>query len=76
MQEKFRSLGLDIIGSTPKTFRAFLRKDVVKWAKVVKDVVPRPAEQKNKKHDKEENVDASCLLGGRRGVSRHPAHLI
>lgn len=37
VQEKFRSLGLDIIGSTPKEFSAFLRKDIVKWAKVVKD---------------------------------------
>ncbi|MDW5442786.1 tripartite tricarboxylate transporter substrate binding protein [Polaromonas sp. SM01] len=37
VQEKFRSLGLDIIGSKPDEFRAFLRKDIVKWAKVVKD---------------------------------------
>jgi tripartite-type tricarboxylate transporter receptor subunit TctC len=37
VQEKFRSLGLDIIGSTPKEFGAFLSKDIVKWAKVVKD---------------------------------------
>lgn len=37
VQEKFRSLGLDIIGSTPKEFSAFLRTDIVKWAKVVKD---------------------------------------
>ena len=37
VQEKFRSLGLDIIGSTPKEVRALLRKDIVKWAKVVKD---------------------------------------
>lgn len=37
VQEKFRSLGLDIIGSTPKEFSTFLRKDIVKWAKVVKD---------------------------------------
>lgn len=37
VQEKFRSLGLDIIGSTPQEFSAFLRKDIVKWAKVVKD---------------------------------------
>lgn len=37
VQEKFRSLGLDIIGSKPEEFSAFLRKDIVKWAKVVKD---------------------------------------
>ena len=37
VQEKFRSLGLDIIGSKPEEFAAFLKKDIVKWAKVVKD---------------------------------------
>ncbi len=37
VQEKFRSLGLDIIGSKPDEFSAFLKKDIVKWAKVIKD---------------------------------------
>ena len=37
VQEKFRSLGLDIIGNTPQEFGEFLKKDIVKWAKVVKD---------------------------------------
>ena len=37
VQEKFRVLGLDIIGNTPDEFAAFLKKDIVKWAKVVKD---------------------------------------
>jgi tripartite-type tricarboxylate transporter receptor subunit TctC len=37
VQDRFRSLGLDIIGSKPDEFSAFLRKDIVKWAKVVKD---------------------------------------
>ncbi|QNP58439.1 tripartite tricarboxylate transporter substrate binding protein [Paenacidovorax monticola] len=37
VQDKFRSLGLDIIGSKPEEFGAFLRRDIVKWAKVVKD---------------------------------------
>lgn len=37
VQAKFRSLGLDIIGSTPAEFSAFLKKDIVKWAKVVHD---------------------------------------
>jgi tripartite-type tricarboxylate transporter receptor subunit TctC len=37
VKEKFRSLGLDIIGNTPEEFSAFLRKDILKWAKVVKD---------------------------------------
>lgn len=37
VQEKFRALGLDIIGNKPEEFSAFIRKDIVKWAKVVKD---------------------------------------
>jgi tripartite-type tricarboxylate transporter receptor subunit TctC len=37
VQEKFRSLGLDIIGNSPKEFGEFIKKDIVKWAKVVKD---------------------------------------
>lgn len=37
VQEKFRSLGLDIIGSKPDEFKIFLRGDIVKWAKIVKD---------------------------------------
>ena len=37
VQARFRSLGLDIIGSKPEEFSAFLRNDIVKWAKVIKD---------------------------------------
>ncbi|BEP68089.1 MULTISPECIES: tripartite tricarboxylate transporter substrate binding protein [Variovorax] len=37
VKDKFRSLGLDIIGNKPEEFAAFLRKDIVKWAKVIKD---------------------------------------
>ncbi|MHA7600039.1 tripartite tricarboxylate transporter substrate binding protein [Alicycliphilus sp. T452] len=37
VQEKFRALGLDIIGNTPQQFADFIRRDIVKWAKVVKD---------------------------------------
>ena len=37
VQDKFRSLGLDIIGNSPKEFGEFIKKDIVKWAKVVKD---------------------------------------
>ncbi len=37
VQERFRSLGLDIIGSKPEEFSAFLKKDIVKWAQVIKD---------------------------------------
>ena len=37
VQEKFRSLGLDIIGNTPQEFGEFIKKDIVKWAKVIKE---------------------------------------
>ena len=37
VQERFRSLGLDIIGSKPEDFSAFLKKDIVKWAQVIKE---------------------------------------
>ena len=37
VQEKFRSLGLDIIGNKPAEFSDFIKKDIVKWATVVKD---------------------------------------
>ncbi|SDM11016.1 Tripartite-type tricarboxylate transporter, receptor component TctC [Oryzisolibacter propanilivorax] len=37
VQEKFRSLGLDIIGNSPREFGDFLKQDIVKWAQVVKD---------------------------------------
>lgn len=37
VQERFQSLGLEIIGNTPSEFAGFLEKDIVKWAKVVKD---------------------------------------
>ena len=37
VQEKFHSLGLDIIGNTPQEFGEFIKKDIAKWAKVVKD---------------------------------------
>lgn len=37
VQDKFRSLGLDIIGNKPAEFAEFIKKDIVKWAKVVKD---------------------------------------
>ena len=37
VQERFRSLGLDIIGNKPEEFSAFLKKDIVKWAQVIKD---------------------------------------
>lgn len=37
VQERFQSLGLEIIGNKPAEFSAFLKNDIVKWAKVVKD---------------------------------------
>ncbi|MBS0507509.1 MAG: tripartite tricarboxylate transporter substrate binding protein [Proteobacteria bacterium] len=37
VQEKFNSLGLDIIGNQPQEFAEFIRKDIVKWARVIKD---------------------------------------
>lgn len=37
VQEKFNSLGLDIIGNQPQEFAEFIKKDIVKWAKVIKD---------------------------------------
>lgn len=37
IQEKFDSLGLEIIGNKPDEFAAFLKKDISKWTKVVKD---------------------------------------
>ena len=37
VQEKFQSLGLEIIGNNPTEFSEFIKKDIVKWAKVVKD---------------------------------------
>ncbi|MBS0390000.1 MAG: tripartite tricarboxylate transporter substrate binding protein [Proteobacteria bacterium] len=37
VQERFRNLGLDIIGNTPEQFAEFIKKDIVKWAKVVKE---------------------------------------
>ncbi len=37
VQTRFRSLGLDIIGSKPEEFSSFLRGDIGKWAKVIKD---------------------------------------
>ncbi len=37
IQEKFDSLGLEIIGNKPDEFAAFIKKDITKWSKVVKD---------------------------------------
>ena len=37
VQEKFHSLGLDIIGNTPQEFAEFIKKDITKWAKVIQE---------------------------------------
>lgn len=37
VQEKFHSLGLDIIGNTPQEFADFIKKDITKWAKVIQE---------------------------------------
>ncbi|MPN12479.1 hypothetical protein SDC9_159797 [bioreactor metagenome] len=37
IQEKFASLGLEIIGNKPEEFAAFLKNDITKWNKVVKE---------------------------------------
>jgi tripartite-type tricarboxylate transporter receptor subunit TctC len=36
-QERFATLGLDIIGSTPEEFDAAIKAEIQRWAKVVKD---------------------------------------
>lgn len=42
MQEKFSSQGLDLIGSSPAEFDAFLKAELTKWARVVKSADIRP----------------------------------
>jgi len=37
VKKQFEGLGLDIIGSDPKAFGAFIQKDVATWAKVARD---------------------------------------
>lgn len=37
VQDKFHSLGLDIIGNTPQEFAEFIKKDITKWAKVIQE---------------------------------------
>lgn len=37
VQEKFKSLGLDVIASDPKTFGKFIRNDIDTWEKVARD---------------------------------------
>ncbi len=37
LKERFRTQGLDLVGSTPEAFAAFIRSEIAKWRKVVKD---------------------------------------
>ncbi|TFZ05718.1 tripartite tricarboxylate transporter substrate binding protein [Ramlibacter henchirensis] len=37
IRERFAALGTEPVGSTPQAFEAFLRSEITKWTKVVKD---------------------------------------
>jgi tripartite-type tricarboxylate transporter receptor subunit TctC len=37
VRERFDAQGLDVISSTPQEFRAFIRSEIAKHAKIVKD---------------------------------------
>ena len=37
MKERFRTQGVDLVGGTPEEFAAFIRSELAKWRKVVKD---------------------------------------
>ena len=37
MKERFRTQGVDLAGSTPEAFAAFIRSELAKWRKVVKE---------------------------------------
>ncbi len=37
MKERFRAQGVDLVGSTPEAFAAFIRSELAKWRKVVKE---------------------------------------
>lgn len=37
IKEKYKGLGLEIIGGTPQQFAEFIKTDLAKWSKVVKD---------------------------------------
>jgi tripartite-type tricarboxylate transporter receptor subunit TctC len=37
LRTKFGELGMDIVGGTPEQLAAIIRKDIPKWAKVIKD---------------------------------------
>ena len=37
VRERLAGLGLEVVGSTPEQFDAFVRSEIAKWAKVIKD---------------------------------------
>jgi tripartite-type tricarboxylate transporter receptor subunit TctC len=37
VQERFASEGGDVVANTPEEFGAFIRKEIAKWSKVIKD---------------------------------------
>jgi tripartite-type tricarboxylate transporter receptor subunit TctC len=37
VREKLAGLGLEVVGSTPEQFDAFVRSEIAKWAKVIRD---------------------------------------
>jgi tripartite-type tricarboxylate transporter receptor subunit TctC len=37
MRERFAAMGADAAYSTPAEFRAFVRAEQIKWAKVIRD---------------------------------------
>jgi len=37
VRERLAGLGLEVVASTPEQFGAFVRSEIAKWAKVVKD---------------------------------------
>jgi tripartite-type tricarboxylate transporter receptor subunit TctC len=37
MKERFRTQGVDLAGGTPEAFAAFIRAELAKWGKVVKE---------------------------------------
>jgi tripartite-type tricarboxylate transporter receptor subunit TctC len=42
VQERFSSVGLDAVGSTPEELAALIKKEVVMYAKLVKQIGLKP----------------------------------
>jgi tripartite-type tricarboxylate transporter receptor subunit TctC len=42
MKERLNSLGLDVVGSTPEEFGAYIKSETEKWAKVIKTMGIKP----------------------------------